>query len=130
MINRQKLIEEIVYTTRHDVLYGSYDCYEGNEVLAIIDEIIDLIKSQPPADQWIPCSERLPEEDGSYLCTYGKYHMGVYRFSNDLYSIDDYDFTDYKGVRGFYVYDSEWGYSEADYITAWMPLPKPYKGVE
>ena len=121
MINRQKLIEAV---SKLPTITGNHASFVSKE------QVLHTINSQPPADQWIPCSERLPEEDGSYLCTYGKYHIGVYRFTNDLYSVDDYDFMDCKGKRGFYVYDSEWGYSEADYITAWTELPEPYKGVE
>lgn len=129
MINRQKLIEELEESIKWIEDYCEINEYH-NGIVSGLKRAINHVTAEPPADQWIPCSERLPEEDGSYLCTYGKYHMGVYRFSNDLYSIDDYDFTDYKGVRGFYVYDSEWGYSEVDYITAWTELPKAYKGVE
>ena len=51
---------------------------------------------QEPERKWIPVSERLPEEEGKYLCAYGKGLMCVYSFSNDLYSVDDYDFAEYK----------------------------------
>lgn len=134
LISRQKLIEEAerlrtAYNFSACAVIGKENC-EGSCADCILDSLEEFINSQPPADQWIPCSEKLPDEEGSYLCTYGKYHMGVYRFSNDLYSVDDYDFTEYKGRAGFYAYDSEWGYGEVDYITAWMPLPEPYKGVE
>lgn len=138
MISRQKLIEELEteYEGYKNLYCKTFDSeYRGR--MDGIDIAIKVVDDQPPADvpdtnvgEWIQCSERLPDEEGSYLCTYGKYHMGVYRFSNDLYSVDDYDFTEYKGRAGFYAYDSEWGYGEVDYITAWMPLPESYKGVE
>jgi hypothetical protein len=78
---------------------------------------------------WISVSEKFPAKDGKYLCTTDSGDIDVYGFSNDLYFIDHYDFAEYKGKHkeGFYAYDSEWGYSEADYIAAWMPLPLPYK---
>lgn len=57
---------------------------------------------------WIPVTERLPEEDGRYLCTY----------KNDAYG--DGICIDF----GLYE-DGEWYVSGA---IAWMPLPKPYEG--
>ena len=56
---------------------------------------------------WIPVTERLPEEDGRYLCTY----------KNDAYG--DGICIDF----GLYE-DGEWYVSGA---IAWMPLPEPYK---
>lgn len=61
---------------------------------------------------WIPCCERLPEEDGLYLITVKrKYVEGEY--------VSAARFAD--GVICYqYVGD----------IVAWMPLPEPYKGEE
>ena len=53
--------------------------------------------------QWIPCSERLPKEDGRYLCTYSDFGTCV-------------DF-------GLYT-DGQWIIEP----IAWMPLPQPWKG--
>ena len=62
----------------------------------------------------IPCSERLPSEQGQYLVTFplcnGDPWVYVLSFS--------------KGK--FYETDDEWGDVEYDDVTAWMPLPKPY----
>lgn len=131
-IDKDRLIEELMgqkYLNPNDSSNLNWN--------AAINKAIHIIKNQPTVNQqpqtgWIPCSRELPKEDGSYLCTYGKYHMGVYRFTNDLYSVDDYDFAEYKyrKRKGFYVYDSEWGYSKVDYVKAWMPLPQPYKESE
>lgn len=92
-------------------------------------EELSRIDDQPQVGGWIPVSERLPEEEGRYLCAYGKNLMCVYSFSNDLFSVDDYDFAKYKfeKKKGFYAYDSEWGYWEVDFIKAWQPLPEPFK---
>lgn len=65
--------------------------------------------------QWIPCSERLPEHDGEkYLVT--------------LYS----DRINVVSVRISYCYmnrDGFWSDVPVGYkVTAWMPLPAPWKG--
>ena len=56
---------------------------------------------------WIPCSERLPSEDGSYLVTssWGKVYTAHY-----------------------YTEHGRWQYNRRGLIEAWMPLPTPYKG--
>ena len=63
------------------------------------------IRVLPSAQQWIPCSERLPEEDGLYLVTTSKGQVQMHVFSH-------------------------YGNSE-EYWTrcnkAWMPLPEPYR---
>lgn len=63
----------------------------------------DWLKALPSAQQWIPCSERLPKEDGRYLCTYSAFGTCV-------------DF-------GLYA-DGQWIIEP----VAWMPLPGAYKG--
>ena len=92
------------------------------------------IDAQPtiePEPKWIPCSERLPDEDGDYLvlyCTHSKYKPYAYdviSFANDLYQIDEYDFNDKKGQKGWFYCDHEYGYCEDNSVYAWMPLPEP-----
>lgn len=65
----------------------------------------EVIKDLPSAPQWIPCSERLPKEDGRYLCTYSDFGTCV-------------DF-------GLYT-DGQWIIEP----IAWMPLPQPWKGAD
>ena len=72
---------------------------------------------------WIPCSERLPEAEDMYqppgqryLCqleAYGERKFCVLSRLKGAIS----PFWDWYGVA---VHDSE--------VTAWMPLPEPYKG--
>ena len=73
-------------------------------------EIGEVIDSQPtinPEPNWIPVTERLPEEGGDVLyCDIDEYiHMG-HRYANTWWS-------DCEKVKN---------------VTAWMPLPEPYKG--
>lgn len=86
--------------------------------------------------RWIPCSERLPEEEGEYLCWIWRFgrksgRFLICKFTKDAYSFDKNDFDYYEGEKKalFYKYDSEYGFYEID-VVAWMPLPEPYKEVE
>ena len=97
------------------------------------NEAVEMAVNALKGQMWIPCSERLPEEDGEYLCTrYFKYSersiVEVLSFANDLYKQDQYDFCEYDGLKksGFNKYDSEYGYYEVDDVVAWMPLPEAY----
>lgn len=80
------------------------------------------------SNDWIPCNERQPEEDGEYLVTL--------RWSNYPNSVDTLHFTNdlsYAGEKrpGWYEYNSDYGYYEIDNVIAWMPRmprPEPYKG--
>lgn len=89
-------------------------------------------KETQPEPQWIPCSERLPEEEGYYLTahSYMSGHIGyhVTHFAKDLYKVDEYDFAEWKGVSGFFTIDDEYGYEKVDAL-AWMPI-EPWRGEE
>lgn len=78
--------------------------------------------------EWIPVSERLPEKDGTYLCT-SRWD------SEDDYGVEMLDFGDtvedcvheswtWNG-KGF---GEEWsdGIDNIHDVIAWMPLPDPY----
>lgn len=64
----------------------------------------------PPKTRWIPCSERLPEEDGSYLVS-GKWGSGKESVGDCEFSVED----------GYF--QTAWNFD----VLAWMPLPEPYK---
>ena len=64
-------------------------------------------RGKAEAQQWIPCSERLPEKEAYYLITYGGAVTWQHWLHNRWYGIGD-----------------------PERVTAWMPLPEPYKGGE
>lgn len=81
--------------------------------------------------RFIDCETRLPKKFGKYLVirkVFGKATIDILGFSPDLYALDKYDFQRYKGKKkaGFYLYDSEYGYSDIDMdkVLAWANLPK------
>ena len=80
--------------------------------------------------KWIPVTERLPEDRQRVLAISlpkirprSSYYRLVY-FSENLESVDSLEF-DGQNRCGFYYYDSDYGFCEADGITHWMPLPDP-----
>lgn len=86
-----------------------YDCRavdrDGNCVVE------DWLKALPSAQQWISCSERLPNVDGNYIVTLS-YTEG-FKFS----------FVD---IDNFSAYERQWDIYGSD-VTAWMLLPEPYE---
>ena len=69
---------------------------------------------EQPESQWIPCSERLPEEGREFLCCDERGE-----------SIIGLPYADEEAYTGF---SAE---SETEYIfncVAWMPLPELYRG--
>lgn len=76
-------------------------------------KIISELPSAQPEQQWIPCSEQLPIKAGHYLCYFEKPNR-IDRIHVDL--------AYWTGGRWY-------GY-RADAITAWMPLPEPWRGEE
>ena len=82
---------------------------ENAETVArTIGEFVDRIKALPtaqPEQQWIPCSERLPDQNGKYLVVGRQKAINILKFD---------------GGRWY----GKWG------VVAWMPLPDCYKGDE
>lgn len=99
LISRQWLLE----------VYGDYIGDNGEPKYHVPLEVVrQNIKDAPSADaEWIPCSERLPGKDGSYIVTssFGKVYTSHY-----------------------YAEHGQWQCNRRGMIEAWMPLPTPYKG--
>ena len=89
----------------------------GAEIEEIMVVPIGAIDNAPTIEErphggWIPVKERLPEEDGKYIvCWCGEWGASIC-------------FAEYSKC-GKYWYERNG--SEYRGITAWMPLPKPYK---
>ena len=82
-----------------------------------IREWMKIIVEQEPKTEWIPVSERLPEERGFYIVT------------EKVFSLDD---REHKGryntmVEQVEYCNGKWQRARFFEVVAWMPLPKPYK---
>ena len=102
-----------------------------NHILETIalDLAINALEQEPKKGHWIPCNERLPEDDKKqYIVQKTNGSIDILGFTKDAYKLDGYDFAEYKGKNKqlFYKYDSEYGYIEWK-CEAWQPLPEPYK---
>lgn len=84
------LINDLCNQCRHN---------DAEEMEGIRDRLIKRLLEQEP--EWIPVSERVPEENGEYLVT----------------------------VKRGYVMTALWVEDAENWkkVTAWMPLPTPYK---
>ena len=74
-------------------------------------EVNMVINGMPSAQQWIPCSERLPEEDTYVLATTA---WGEITMAEKLSDI------------AWFIYEGTANAKSGD-IVAWMPLPEPYR---
>ena len=77
----------------------------------VIRNTVDELKAQQPVPQWIPCSERLPEE-GQVVLTQAKFK---------------HDIKFCVSSRQDFNYWTGWNTREIN-VVAWMPLPDPWKG--
>lgn len=86
--------------------YIEEDVGHGKEILEAYDMAIEALEQT----RWIPCSERLPKDEGEYLVTFKLSFMNF---------IEVCTFNKAGWDKG--------GYDE---VIAWMPLPEVYQGGE
>ena len=75
--------------------------YDENGIGKITVEAMDCLIDMLP--KWIPCSERLPDQNGKYLVVGRRKAINILKFD---------------GGRWY----GKWG------VVAWMPLPDCYQG--
>lgn len=95
-------------------------------------------KHEKTAQQWIPCSERLPEAEYPAIVTWknddpasyyqyilGKHYAGVAHYKNGKWYW--YSSVTEDVLMEYGRYESE-EFDEAIKVLAWMPLPEAWKG--
>ena len=70
-----------------------------------------IINKCPSAQQWIPVSKKLPKEAEEYLITLKDHHGDTY-VKKTMYFPDE---------------ELWWGVYSSETVTAWMPVPEPYR---
>lgn len=109
---RRAIIDTRAVREEAMTLYWALKKYEDTGLTP--EEVEQLKESR----RWIPVEERLPEEDESVIvCTRHKYvKEGIY---TERYG--------YAMRKGFFT---ETCFEELCDVTAWMPLPEPYRSKE
>ena len=104
MADREKLIELLGHL--------EYQYCESHSIMR--ENVVDyLIMNGVTIHKWIPVTERLPEEDGRYLC-----NVKSFAFKGSFY------ITMLKYDKGGFIE----GHIYTDDVTHWMELPEPPKG--
>lgn len=110
-----------------DNLIGMIEDNHGSDYDSAIRMAIDALKPQ-----WIPVSERMPEEhDSIFSKLYGteKWRNAMFRRSSKtvIITVEFKDGT--RQTAPCHTIDGEWNQSMKGMgrVIAWMPLPEPYK---
>lgn len=103
-MTREEAIEILAWIKENSVIAEEY-----KEALNVA---IEALKQEPKTGEWIPVSERLPEEFSVLCCD----NHGEMLIANP-FECDDSDTGFSAENDGCYMYN----------CIAWMPLPKPYR---
>lgn len=125
MIDEKKLIE-ILTKWEYDALPIERD---------LIEAIIYLVEDQPKVGEWIPCSERMPEEHEVSApifdpVTLAETDVRYYTIS-DLVQITVKDEEGKRFVYDDYTVNGKWYYFNEDLgfeVLAWLPPSEPWEG--
>lgn len=104
MIDEKKLIEFIKSNDFKMRTIQSKDSLQ--------DILIQFVEEQPKIGEWIPCSERFPEESGTYIVNAIENHIVHVTFAKWMPRMKRWNLT---GSRSYWK------------VTAWQPLPEPYR---
>ena len=96
-----------------DALDGEIKLKDSDDVDSValyIQQVARKINELPSAQQWIPCSERMPNEGVEVL-------VSAWTDSIMIAWLEDGEWT-----------TDEFSFEENCDVIAWCPLPEPYKG--
>lgn len=139
MIDEKKLICDLyrqreLYEEKYGKVEDDFDDEHKEGYINSFDDMIGVIEQQPKVGEWIPCSERMPEErESSFAKLKGtdKWIEGMFEKKSDDVNVT-IEFSDGKRkVITTKLIDGQWKKHtilEPIKFIAWQPLPEHYKG--
>ena len=123
LIKRSDTIKEFLLN-RNGVRIPFVDC-DNFPIEYSLEYICKTLEALPSVQQWIPCSERLPESGRDRIMICLSEVATRKTWFNDIGRVFEGGYND----NGFYVAEQR-RFCESGDVIAWMPLPEPYKGEE
>lgn len=148
MIDEKKLIECLEHDISCFEREGKKDC----ELYIRVDDMVKMINGQPKINRWIPCTEKMPENEEDVEITYIRkywrtgetmyltarafYEDGTLTTEDSAYCWDDTDNWKYDEEKDCYIIPEGWfestsfaeKFEAVDMpVIAWRPLLEPYK---
>ena len=106
LISRQAAIDAVEKIKKWNAVDGEgYQAGLGLRYTDVIDTLTELPSAEKKVSQWIPCSERLPEDNGVYIVTTSIGQCQIHVFNKDGNS------------REYWTRCNK----------AWMPMPEAYE---
>jgi hypothetical protein len=87
---------------RKQTILNMIDNVQFGNITHKLSQLHEAVRNLPSSQQWIPCAERLPNEDGKYLVTGKHGAVNIINYENGRW---------YGGQKPI----------------AWMPLTEPYR---